>query len=112
MKQYHRLKTLTNMLGNHVSLTKISTLWTKSNIFILNLSVYEQYHECQNMYKVIKTIPAQADKVVNKNQHVYFNFFSVSVYEHYHDWHTCNMYKVLKPIPAQAGKVMTPHVHL
>jgi len=35
----------------------------------LNLSVYGQYHECQNMYKVIKTIPAQAGKVMTPTQH-------------------------------------------
>jgi len=65
MKQYHKLKTLINMLENHMSVLQKYI----NKIEHINLSVYEQYHECQNMYKVIKTIPAQAGKVMTPTQH-------------------------------------------
>lgn len=53
------------MLENHMSVLQKYI----NKIENINLSVYEQYHECQNMYKVIKTIPAQAGKVMTPTQH-------------------------------------------
>jgi hypothetical protein len=35
----------------------------------ISLFVYEQYHQCQNMYKVIKTIPGHAGKAKTPTQH-------------------------------------------